>query len=284
MCQVYLNGEYLPMNEAKISPMDRGFLFGEGIYEVIPSYNGKLVGFTPHINRMMDGLNAIDLALDYSHAQWRHITATLIEKNTAENLGIYIHVSRGADTKRSHIFEDNMTATVFAYAFEIPPEPKANRKNVKPYTVSTAQDLRWKRCHIKSTALLGNVMHLQQGHREGNNETILYNELGQITEGCAVNVFIVKEGKIITPPLDGQILPGITRRLLLDILGQHSSISVEERVVTLTELQEADEVWITSSSKEIAPVIAVDGKAIGDGEVGIVWEQAQALFTKNKYS
>ena len=283
MSQVFLNGEYLPMEEAKISPMDRGFLFGEGIYEVIPSYSGKLVGFTPHVNRMTDGLRAIDIALDYSHQQWRDIAATLIEKNTGDNLGIYFHVSRGADNKRSHIYSDNMSATVFAYAFEIPPEPSANRNSVKPYTVSTDQDLRWKRCHIKSTALLGNVMHLQQGHKEGNGETILYNERGEITEGCAVNVFIVKEGRVITPLLDGQILPGITRLLLLDILRQDGTIPVEERVVTLAELQGADEVWITSSSKEIAPVVAVDGKLIGDGKVGEVWEKAQALFTQNKY-
>jgi len=283
MSQVFLNGEYLPMEEAKISPMDRGFLFGEGIYEVIPSYSGKLVGFTPHIHRMIDGLQAIDITLDYSHQQWRDIAATLIEKNGGDNLGIYFHVSRGADSKRSHIYSDNMSATVFAYAFEIPPEPSANRNNVKPYTVSTAQDLRWKRCHIKSTALLGNVMHLQEGHKKGNGETILYNERGEITEGCAVNVFIVKNGRVITPLLDGQILPGITRLLLLDILRQDGTILVEERVVTLTELREADEVWITSSSKEIAPVIAVDGKAVGDGKVGEVWEKAQALFTQNKY-
>jgi len=284
MSQVFLNGEYLPMEEAKISPMDRGFLFGEGIYEVIPSYSGKLVGFTPHIDRMIDGLQAIDIALDYSHQQWRDIAATLIEKNGGDNLGIYFQVSRGADSKRSHIYSDNMSATVFAYAFEIPPEPSANRNSVKPYTVSTAQDLRWKRCHIKSTALLGNVMHLQQGHKEGNGETILYNERGEITEGCAVNVFIVKEGRVITPLLDGQILPGITRLLLLDILRQDGTIPVEERVVTLAELQGADEVWITSSSKEIAPVVAVDGKLIGDGKVGEVWEKSQALFTQNKYN
>ena len=284
MSQIFLNGEYLPMEEAKISPMDRGFLFGEGIYEVIPSYSGKLVGFTPHIDRMIDGLQAIDITLDYSHQQWRDIAATLIKKNAGDSLGIYFQVSRGADSKRSHIYSDNMSATVFAYAFEIPPEPSANRNSVKPYTVSTAQDLRWKRCHIKSTALLGNVMHLQQGHKEGNGETILYNERGEITEGCAVNVFIVKEGRVITPLLDGQILPGITRLLLLDILRQDGTIPVEERVVTLAELQGADEVWITSSSKEIAPVVAVDGKLIGDGKVGEVWEKAQALFTQNKYN
>ena len=286
MSIVYLNGDYLPMEEAKISPLDRGFLFGEGIYELIPSYSGKLVGFVPHINRMIDGLQAVDIALDYSHQQWRDIAQALIEKNAGDagdNLGIYVHVSRGADSQRSHIYRDNMNATVFAYAFTIPPEPMANRNNVKPYTVSTAQDLRWKRCHIKSTALLGNVMHLQQGHREGNGETILYNERGEITEGCAVNVFIVKNGKVITPPLDGQILPGITRLLLLDILRQDGTIPVEERVVTMDEIQTADEVWISSSSKEIAPVIAVDGKPIGDGEVGEVWEKAQALFSQHKY-
>ncbi|MDG1773499.1 MAG: D-amino acid aminotransferase [Oceanicoccus sp.] len=284
MSIVYLNGEYLPMEEAKISPMDRGFLFGDGIYEVVPSYNGKLVGFGPHIDRMDNGLAAIDIQLDYSHDQWREIATSLSEKNGAGNLGIYFHVSRGADSKRSHAYPEGVSATVFAFAFEIPPEPVADRNVVKPYKVSTTQDLRWKRCNIKSTALLGNVMHYQHGHSEGSGETILFNERGEMTEGSAVNAYIIKDGKVITSPLDEQILPGITRLILLDVLRKDGSIPVEERVVTMQELRNADEVWITSSSKEVAPVIEVDGKAVGDGKVGGIWEKAQALFSAHKYN
>ena len=284
MSIVYLNGEYLPMEQAKISPMDRGFLFGDGIYEVIPSYQGKLVGFGPHIDRMNNGLNSLDIQFIYSHDQWREIATTLSEKNGAGNLGIYFHVSRGADTKRNHAYPEDLTPTVFAFAFEIPPEPVADRNLVKRYKVSTMQDLRWRQCNIKTTALLGNVMHYQQGYSEGNDETILYNERGEMTEGSAVNAYIVKEGKVITPSLDKQILPGITRLILLDVLRQQSSIPVEERVVTMDELRNADEVWLSSSSKEVVPVIELDGQPVGDGKVGDIWQKAQALFSAHKYN
>jgi len=283
MSIVYLNGSYMPMSEAKISPMDRGFLFGDGIYEVIPSYDGKLVGFGPHLERMQDGLDAIELNLKIDQAQWRDICTTLIEKNGGGNLGLYFHVSRGADTVRNHAYPTDIEPTLYAFAFEIPPAPEPDKSKATPYRVSTTEDLRWKRCNIKSTALLGNVMHYQHGHAEGNNETILYNPDRELTEAAACNVYVIKNGEVITPDLDYQKLPGITRLMLLDILRKHGSIPVRERVVTLDELLNADEVWISSSSKEIAPVIAIDGKPVGDGQVGDVWLAAQTLFTQHKF-
>ena len=283
MSIVYLNGEYMPMSEAKISPMDRGFLFGDGIYEVIPSYDGRLVGFGPHLERMQDGLDAIELKLHIDHDVWRNICAQLIEKNGGGNLGLYFHVSRGADTKRNHAYPDNLEPTVYAFAFEIPPAPEPDKAKATPYRVSTTLDLRWKRCNIKSTALLGNVMHYQHGHAQGNNETILYNPDNELTEASACNVYVIKDGVVITPDLDFQKLPGITRLMLLDMLRKDGSIPIEERTVTLDELLSADEVWISSSSKELAPVIAIDDKPVGDGKVGDVWLAAQTLFSKHKY-
>jgi D-alanine transaminase len=283
MSIVYLNGEYLPMAEARISPMDRGFLFGDGIYEVIPSYRGQMVGFNPHIDRMTDGLAAVDIAMEWSQEQWREICEQLIERNDEDNLGIYLHVSRGADNKRFHAYPEDVPPTVFGFTFEVPPSPVADKTTTKTYTVSTTRDLRWKRCNIKSTALLGNVMHFNQGYEGGNNETILYNETGELTEASACNVYIVKDGVIATPETDHQILPGITRMLLIEILRADGSLPVEERSVTLDELHNADEVWISSSTKEIAPVIMVDGQPVGDGQVGDIWVQAQTLFTEFKY-
>ena len=280
----YLNGEYMPIEEARISPMDRGFLFGDGIYEVIPSYHGKLVGFGPHMDRMARGLSSIDIKLNWSHQQWREVAENLSRKNGAGDLGIYCHVSRGADTKRNHAYPDNISPTVFAFAFEIPPEPVADKALVTPYKVSSAHDMRWKRCNIKSTALLGNVMHYQQGHAQGSGETILFNDNNELTEGSAVNVYIVKNGVVATSPLDEQILPGITRFILLDVLRKEGSIKVEERVVSMDEVRSADEVWLTSSSKEIVPVIAIDGVPVADGRVGDVWLAAQTLFTAAKYN
>ncbi|MCB1855728.1 MAG: aminotransferase class IV [Halieaceae bacterium] len=283
MSTVYLNGQYMPMHEARISPMDRGFLFGDGIYEVVPSYDGRLVGFLPHLERMQQGLDAIEIDLRVDHAVWRTIAEQLIARNGGGNLGIYFHVSRGADTQRNHAYPEGLEPTIYAFAFEIPPAPVADKSAASCYSVATAEDLRWKRCNIKSTALLGNVMHYQYGHARGHKETILYNSEGELTEAAACNVFVVSGGVVATPLLDHQKLPGITRLMLLEILRRHGSIPVEERVVRREELDGADEVWLTSSSKEIAPVVQIDGKPVGNGEVGDVWLAAQRLYSAHKF-
>jgi len=270
------------MAEAKISPMDRGFLFGDGIYEVVPSYRGQMVGFAPHIDRMNNGLAAVDINLGWSHQQWKEVCDNLIEKNGSGNLALYLHVSRGADTKRFHAYPEGIEPTVFAFAFEIPPEPVADKSKVTSYKVAIHRDLRWERCQIKSTSLLGNVMHFQHGYQQGTNETLLYNERNELTEASACNAYIVKNGVVITPSKDNQILAGITRHILLDLLRIEGSIPVEERAVTMDEVFEADEVWVTSSSKEVVPVVEVDGKAIGDGEIGDVWLAAQTIYSAGK--
>ena len=283
MTIAYLNGEYLPLEEARISPMDRGFLFGDGIYEVIPSYGGKMVGFAPHISRMQNGLGAIEIKLDWDHDKWREVCGEILERNGNGNLGIYLHVTRGADSKRHHAYPEGVTPTVFGYAFEIPEPPKPDRETIHPYTCSTGQDLRWHRCNIKSISLLGNVMHFQQGHSKGDGEILLYNENNELTECGACNAYIVKDGVVATPPLDNQILPGITRQLLLSILRADGTIPIEERVITMDEVWDADEVWISSSSKEVVPVVKLDGKPVGDGKPGPVWEAAAKLYSAGKY-
>ena len=285
MSTVFLNGDYMPIEEAKISPLDRGFLFGDGIYEVIPSYSGKMVGFQGHINRMNDGLNAIGIELNWSDIQWQILCNTLSEKNGAGPLGIYLHVSRGADTKRFHAFPKNVTPTVFAMVFEIPvPKTPDLATAGKGYALTSSEDLRWKRCQIKSTALLGNVLHFQEGYQAGSQETLLFNSNNELTEASASNIFIVKEGIIATPVQDNQILSGITRRLVIDILAKDGSLLLEERTITLDEVNAADEIWITSSSKEIVPVTLFDGKAVGDGNVGPIWLKAATLYAINKFS
>jgi D-alanine transaminase len=168
MTIAYLNGEFMPLEEARISPMDRGFLFGDGIYEVVPSYDGKMVGFGPHIARMQDGLDAIEIKLGWDEEKFRELCQALMEKNGNGNLGIYLHVTRGADNKRHHAYPEGIEPTVFGYAFEIPAPPIPERDKIHPYTCSTGDDMRWDRCNIKSISLLGNVMHYQQGHRTMN--------------------------------------------------------------------------------------------------------------------
>ena len=283
MSIAFLDGQYMPIEQAKISPMDRGFLFGDGIYEVVPSYAGKMVGFAPHIARMKSGLEAIGIQLDWSAEDWAQLCNRLIVENGAGNLGLYLHVTRGTDTKRFHAFPKNIAPTIFAYTFEIAPPPIADKSKVKAKKVSTSRDLRWERCQIKSTALLGNVLHFQHGYEQGSDETLLFNADNQLTEASACNVFIVKDGSVITPLLDNQKLPGITRQIVLDVLRNDGQISVEERTVTMDEVANADEVWITSSSKEIAPITEIDGKPVGDGNIGDIWLAAQTLYSAAKF-
>jgi D-alanine transaminase len=283
MSIVYLNGQFLPMQEAHISPMDRGFLFGDGIYEVIPSYAGRMVGFADHLDRMEGGLAL--LGISCPQIDWRGMCEELMQRNGSGNLGLYIHVSRGADQKRFHAYPDPkiIAPTVYAFAFEIPAEPSADPLKAKQYRCGMTEDMRWRRCHIKSTALLGNVMHFQQGREAGFDEMILHNANGEITEASSCNVFIVVDGTVITPPLDNQLLPGITRKLILDILRKDGSIAVAEKTISAEQLLVADEVWVTSSSKEIVPVVEVAGNKIGSGRPGPVWAAAQNLFTLHKY-
>ncbi|MEM5537088.1 aminotransferase class IV [Neptuniibacter pectenicola] len=281
----YLNGEYQPLSEARISPLDRGFLFGDGIYEVIPYYNGKSVGLMPHIERMINGLAAIEIKCTKTADEWKALLDDLVARNSdlAANLGVYVHISRGTDVKRYHAYPENVEPTVFAFTFPIKDPEPVDRAKVTQYSMISTEDLRWQRCHIKSTALLGNVIHFQEGYSSGNDEALLYNADGELTEGSSCNAFIVKDGVVITPIQDNQILPGITRRIILDSLRADGSLKVEERVVTMDEVRNADELWITSSSKEIAPVTQLDGKPVGNGEVGEVWEKAFQIYTDTKY-
>ena len=286
MTIAFLNGEFMPLSEAKISPMDRGFLFGDGIYEVIPTYHGKAVGMTGHLSRMRDGLAAISITNPYNAQQWQQNLNGLIDANASHfpngNIGVYFHISRGTDTKRYHAYPQNITPTVFGFAFEIAPSQPLEAANVKPFKVALEEDKRWQRCHIKSTSLLGNVMHFQAGVDSGVQETILHNSDGIITEASSCNVFMVKDNAIFTPPLDNQLLPGITRQIALEAFNR-AGLAVEEKWFTKEDLFNADEVWLTSSSKEIAPVIEVDGKTIGSGEVGPMWEKAIKAYHNYKF-
>lgn len=282
----YLNGEFLPLDQAKISPLDRGFLFGDGIYEVIPTYNSLAVGLNGHLRRLHDGLAAIGITSPMPRTQWEAMIAELVARNAASqadgNVGVYIQVSRGADSKRHHAYPNGVTPTIFAFTIAIPAPPTADRATAKGYRVALEQDQRWQRCHIKSTSLLGNVMHYQTGSAGGLDETILFNKDRIVTEASSSNVFIVKDDLVITPPLDNQILPGITRDLVIRSLA-NEGINVEQRHFSVETMLQADEVWLTSSSKEIAPVIEIKGSLIGDGSIGKVWENALTIYNRYKF-
>ena len=219
------------------------------------------------------GIAANRLAIVHQHdglAVGRHLDGT-----EADSL------RQHADHARGNRF--TFEPTVFGYAFEIPPPPVPDRDQIHPYTCSTGEDMRWDRCNIKSTSLLGNVLHYNQGHSRGDGEILLFNANDELTECGACNAYIVKDGVVVTPPLDNQILPGITRQVLLSILAADGSIPLEERVVTRDEVLAADEIWISSSSKEVVPVVQLDGKPVGDGKPGPVWEKAAKLYSAGKF-
>jgi D-alanine transaminase len=282
---VYLNGEYVPAGQARISPLDRGFLFGDGIYEAIPVYDGRPVALQLHLDRMKRGLAAIGITCPLTDQDWKDVARELSERNGGGNLGIYLHVSRGNEGRRLHRFPEGVAPTLFGMVLAIEPPPSApDRHRQAGLRVATAEDLRWDRCHIKSTALLGNLLHYQEGHAAGMNETVLYNRAGELTEASFSNVFIVIDGEVATPLLDHQKLPGITRHICLESLRAEGSLSVKERIVTLDEARRADEIWITNSARQIAPVVEMDGRPVGSGQVGSVWEQAMRIYDAAKFN
>lgn len=281
MSLVYLNGEYVAADKARISPMDRGFLFGDGIYEVIPCYEGKYQGFSAHIQRLERGLAAVDINHQFTEQSLKVICDRLVEENGAGNLGVYLHVTRGVSEIRSHGYSSDMEPTLFAYTFDIEPVPKIDPD--KTYQVDMQLDQRWQHKDIKTTALLGNVMHFQQSQEAGYDETLLFNQFDELTEAAACNVFIVKDGVVATPELDHQKLSGITRLLIIDILTKYSSFEVQERLVTKQEVLDADEVWLTSATKQIGPVVSIQGHAVGAGKPGPVWQQALTLYRQHQF-
>ena len=284
MTQAYLNGAFTALEDAKISPMDRGFLFGDGVYEVIPCYGGQLVAIPYHLERLAKSLSGIALPSPHNDDTLTSILEELVDRNGGGDLGVYLQITRGAAPKRQHAFPDRIEPTVFAYTFDIAPPSDGSRETAKCFTAVTRTDQRWERCHIKSTALLGNVLHMMEAIDAGAEEVLLFNDNDELTEAAACNVFVVCNGKILTPALDRQILPGVTRRQCLELLEAHTDWQVEIRPVLRKEVEQAEEIWLSSSTKELAPIVRLDGKVVGDGKPGARWAEAQKLFHQYRCS
>jgi D-alanine transaminase len=283
MTIAYLNGDFIPLTEARISPLDRGFLFGDGVYEVIPSYQGQLVALDYHLERLRNSLEGIHLTITQSNDQLVALLDELCQQNGNGDQGVYLQITRGVAEKRQHAFSTESTPTLFAYPFPIASPSDGSPADATCFTAVTRTDKRWARCDIKSTALLGNVLHMMEAVDEGAQEVLLFNEHDELTEAAACNVFIVAAGKILTPALDHHILPGVTRRLCLDFLAAHTDWNVEIRPVTRVEVRNAEEIWLSSSTKELAPVVQIDGKPVGSGKPGPWWSQAQRLFHLHRF-
>jgi len=260
---VYLNGEYLPPEQARISVFDRGFVFADGVYEVIPAYGGRLFRLTPHLTRLEASLASIRLVNPLTRDEWRAVCARLVEAAGGGDVSIYLQVTRGA-APRDHAFPASVQPSVFAYAAPIKyPDAAQLASGVAAITVP---DIRWMRCDIKAIALLPNVLLRQQAIDHGAAEAILIRD-GLMTEGSASNIFVVVNERLVTPPKGPFILPGVTRDLVLELARAHA-IPCEERAIREAELRAASEVMLSSSTKELLPITILDGQPVGNGRPG----------------
>lgn len=272
MSIVYLNGRFLAEEDATVSVLDRGFIFGDGVYEVIPVFGGHILRLDEHLARLDDSLSGVHMRNPHSAAEWRNIIEALLTRNTgAENRAIYIQVTRGAG-ERGHVPSKPLLPTVFAMCNAI-----ADRDYSVGVSAITHEDIRWQYCNIKVISLLPNVLlrHIAK-ERDGSTEAILFRD-DRVTEGAASNVFVVHGGRIATPPKDNTLLPGITRDLVVELL-RGAKLGCEEIPLMRGDLLSADEVWITSSMMGIAPVTRLDGRPVGAGVPGKVWRQADAVY------
>lgn len=274
---VFLNGRFLPAHEATISVLDRGFLFGDGVYEVIPVYGGRPFRLEPHLDRLDHSLAGIRLANPLPHHRWREVLAELVSLNEGEDQSIYLQVTRGA-ALRDHGFPSDAEPTVFAMSSPLKPVPDQIRR--EGISAITVEDIRWRHCDIKAIALLPNVLLRQRALDEGAAEAILVRE-GEITEGAASNVFVVRDGEVRTPPKGNLLLPGITRDLVVELCVDNG-LDCREAPLLEEDLRGADEIWITSSTKEVVPVTRLDGVPVGEGSPGPVWQQVIGLYHRYK--
>jgi len=271
---VYLNGEFLPLEEARVSVLDRGFIFGDGVYEVIPVYDGHLFRREAHLQRLENSLKGIKLENPLTNAQWVEHLETLVHRNNGGDQAIYLQVTRGP-AKRDHNFPEKVTPTVFMMSDPIEAQPPSS--GVKAITT---RDTRWQCCDIKSIALLANVLLRREAVEVGAAETILIRD-GYVMEGAVSNVFIVIDGVAITPPKSQFILPGITRDLILEAM-REAKLPCREANIPEAQLRTAQEVWVTSSTREILPVITLDDKPVGMEKPGAVWTSVWKIYQEYK--
>jgi D-alanine transaminase len=274
---VFLNGKLLPAEQATVSVLDRGFIFGDGIYELVPVYSRVPFRLDEHLTRLERSLGEAKIRNPYSRAQWRGHIYQLIDAQPFDDQGVYFQVTRGV-AKRDHALPKNVEPTVFMMSNPLVNPPQAQVE--QGGAAVSAQDNRWLRCDIKSISLLGNCLLRQLSADAGAAETILFRE-GKLTEASASNVFIVKRGVIQSPPKSNLILPGITYDVITE-LAAANGMPLEFRAVSEAEVRAADEIWVTSSSKEVLAIVELDGKRVGDGRPGPVFRRMHQLYQEFK--
>lgn len=274
---VYLNGQFLPLEDAKVSVLDRGFIYGDGVYELVPVYGRRPYRLRQHLARLQRSLDGIRLANPHTDAEWEAIIAGLIGRMAFADQGVYLQVTRGA-AKRDHAFPAGVAPTVFMMSN---PLALPSREQIeRGVAVVTAVDERWLHCDLKTISLLGNVLARQLAVDAGATETVLFRN-GYLTEASASNVLLVRDGVIVAPPKDNQILPGITYDVAFE-LAREGGLPIEVRPVPKAEALAADEMWLSSSTKEVLAVTSLDGRPFAGGKPGPVFRKVHALFQASK--
>ncbi len=272
----YLNGQFLPLEEAQVSVLDRGFIFGDGVYEVIPVFSGHLFRLQQHLGRLRDSLDAVSIPDPLDLREWTMVLATLVQRNGGGDQSLYLQITRGV-APRDHLPRGPLVPTVFAMSSRLEPD-----RDLAPVSAITREDIRWRYCHIKAISLLPNVMLRQQAAEAGAYEAILVRD-GLVTEGAASNVFVVSGGVVKTPPKGSALLPGITRDLVIEVLAA-GGVPCLEVEVPESELARAEEIWLTSSVREILPVVRLNWRAVGDGRPGEMWVRCLEAYQAFKAS
>jgi len=272
----YLNGAYLPLADARISPLDRGFLFADGVYEVVPVNRGRPFRLREHLKRLDDSLRSIRVKNPHSDAEWLAIIGRLAAEAGSQEALVYLQVTRGTEFGRNHLFPQGVTPTVFAFASPFPqPSPATLERGLSAVTL---EDIRWDRCDIKSVALLGNVLLRQEAADAGADEALLVRD-GLLLEGSSSSVFLCIGGKLVTPPNSHRILPGTSRDAVLELAEgwlPYEICSLEAR-----EINSCEEVWIASAGRGVLPVTRVDGEPIGEGRPGPLWSEMYARLQRH---
>jgi D-alanine transaminase len=272
----WLDGALQPLAAARISPLDRGFLFADGVYEVIPVHRGRPFRLREHLERLARSLAAIRLADPNNLAGWAAIVEQVTRAAGDREMLVYLQVTRGAEHGRNHLFPAGVAPTVFAFAS---PYPQPSTRTLEAGLAAvTLEDTRWARCDIKSVALLANVLLRQEAQDKGGSEAILTRK-GRVTEGSSSTVFIVRNGRLLTPPNDQSVLPGTSRDAVLELAA--GWLPVEIRNFTVDELRSAAEVWIASAGRGVLPITSLDGRAVGSGAPGPVWKEMYARLQRH---
>ena len=274
---VYLNGEFKPIEEASINVLDRGFIFGDGIYEVIPIFNRKIFRFSEHITRLENSLREIYMSNPLKENEWRDIFNKLIDSLEQANQSIYLQITRGV-SRRDHDISITDKPTVFAMS-----RPLETNNFSSGIKAITHEDIRWQLCNIKATTLLPSILLRHKAKEQEAREAILIRDK-YVTEGAASNVFVCTDDKILTPARTSHVLSGITRDLIVEIL-MHNDLPIVEGSISESKLLSAGEIWVTSSTWEIVPVVELDDRLVGSGKPGPLWQQANKLYQgfKNDY-